>query len=136
MIQILTAYISTAIVFAVVDVVWISQVLRPYVFNRIESLIALNYPAAILFYLLYIIGIIIFAIYPTFGMENTTQAVQYALVWGALFGFFCYMTYELTNMAILRDWVWSMVVADVAWGTFVTAVSAAGGVYITRLLIG
>jgi uncharacterized membrane protein len=133
MLQIITAYISTAIVFAVVDIVWISQVLRPYIFNKIESLIALNFPAAILFYFLYIAGIIIFAVYPTLGMSDG-EAIRYALIWGALFGFFCYMTYDLTNMATLRDWAWSMVLVDVAWGTTVTAISALGGVYITRII--
>lgn len=134
MTHIITAFVSTALVFALIDVVWISQVARPYIFTKIESLLELNITAAVIFYLVYIGGIILFAVYP--ALNTAGNGFKYALVYGALFGFFCYATYDLTNMATLRDWSWSMVVLDVAWGTILTGASAALGYYITNSLLG
>jgi uncharacterized membrane protein len=71
-----------------------------------------NWPAAILFYLLYIAGILIFAVVPAVSKDSW----QHAMVYGALFGFFTYMTYELTNLALLKDWPLNIVVVDIIWG--------------------
>ena len=82
-----------------------------------------NWAAAIIFYLLFIVGIFIFCILPAVEKDSFTHALLY----GALFGFFTYATYDLTNLATLEGWPASIVPVDVAWGTgFVAAVSYAG----------
>jgi uncharacterized membrane protein len=60
---------------------------------------------------------------------------QSTLLYGALFGLFCYATFELTSMSLLRNWSWAVVVVDVSWGTFVTAVSATAGLLVANWLV-
>ena len=83
---------------------------------------------AILFYLLYVIGILVFVGAPA------TATWQSALLYGALFGLFCYATFELTSLSLLKHWTWPVVAVDVCWGTFVTAVSATIGLMLTNLI--
>ena len=66
---------------------------------------------------------IIFAVGPALKSEQWTSA----LLWGALFGLFAYGTYDLTNLATLRNWTLKVALLDMAWGTFVTAMAAAAG---------
>jgi uncharacterized membrane protein len=73
----------------------------------------INWPAAIIFYLVFLVGLVIFAVYP--AVEKGQW--QYALFYGALFGFFTYATYDLTNLATLRDWPLSVTIVDMIWGT-------------------
>ena len=80
---------------------------------------------AILFYLLYVVGILIF-------VSGNAATAQTTLLYGALFGFFCYMTFELTSMSLLKHWEWTVVVVDIAWGTFVTAVASTLGLMIAN----
>ena len=72
------------------------------------------------FYLLYALGASIFVIIPAISKQSWLYAVQY----GALFGLFCYMTYDLTNLAVIRDFPTRLAFIDMAWGSFVTALSA------------
>jgi uncharacterized membrane protein len=76
---------------------------------------------AILFYLLYGVGVLIFVNGAAPGNWHSNA------LYGALFGLFCYATFELTSMALLRHWEWSVVGVDIAWGAAMTAVSAALG---------
>lgn len=71
-----------------------------------------NWPVAIAFYLLFIVGLVIFVISP--ALKNSSWS--YALLYGALFGFFTYMTFDLTNWAVLKDWPWKIVIIDIVWG--------------------
>lgn len=89
-----------------------------------------NIPAAILFYALYVVGVVIFAVSPAFHAGSWRTAI----VLGALFGFFAYATYDTTNLATLRGWPIAMVVVDIAWGTFLTAISATAGFLATQRL--
>ena len=82
---------------------------------------------AILFYLLYVAGILIF-------VSGRASAPSSTLLYGALFGFFCYMTFELTSLSLLKHWTWAVVLLDVSWGTFVTAVSSTLGLMIANWL--
>ena len=82
---------------------------------------------AIAFYLLYVVGILIF-------VSANAATAQTTLLYGALFGFFCYMTFELTNMSLLKQWSWTVVVVDISWGTFVTAVSSTIGLLIANAI--
>jgi uncharacterized membrane protein len=79
------------------------------------------------FYLLYITGILVFAVRPGVAAGSW----QTALVMGALFGFFCYMTYDMTNYATLRVWSLKVTILDLIWGTFLTGTAAAIGTWVT-----
>jgi uncharacterized membrane protein len=126
------AYVATLIVFAIVDFVWLGFVAKDLYRNGIGHLMAPspNWPPAVAFYLLYIVGLVYFAVSPALGADAWTRA----LIDGALFGFFCYATYDLTNYATLKGWPLTIVVADLAWGAFVSAVAATAGFFIARVL--
>ena len=84
--------------------------------------------AAALFYLLYALGVVIFAVGPAFRLASWRTAIAY----GALFGFFAYMTYDLTNLATIRVWTVRLAVMDVIWGTFVSGLAGLLGYAIAR----
>lgn len=131
--QTVIAYVTTAVVFFAVDYVWLSQVATRFYFDRIGHLLMdkPNLAAAGLFYVFYVVGIVIFAVAPALRSESVATAVIY----GALFGFFTYATYDVTNFATLKNWPFVVVVVDVAWGTFLSALSAAFGYSLTRLIV-
>jgi uncharacterized membrane protein len=123
MLTALIGYFTTLVTFLAVDMVWLG-IMAPRYYRPIMGdlvLATVNLPAAIAFYVLYPIGLLIFAIYPALKSGSLTTA----LIHGALFGFFTYATYDLTNLATLRNWTWSLTAVDVAWGTMLAAVTAA-----------
>jgi len=130
--QLVVAYVTTALVFLAIDYVWLSQVATRFYFDRIGHLLMdkPNLAAAGLFYVLYVVGIVIFAVAPALRNESVATAIVY----GALFGFFTYATYDVTNFATLRNWPVAVVVVDVAWGTFLSALSASFGYVLTRMI--
>ena len=87
-----------------------------------------NTPVAALFYALYVAGVLVFAVLPALDAGQWSRA----LLHGALFGFFAYATYDLTNLATLKGWTPSVALLDLAWGTVVTGVSATAGCLVTR----
>ena len=126
------AYLATATLFLAVDALWLGVVARTFYVRQIGHLMA-DIPRlwiAGAFYAVYVIGILIFAVLPALSSGSW----QTALIYGALFGFFAYATYDLTNMATLRDWSVAMVVVDVAWGTALTGLSALSGYLVTAAL--
>lgn len=128
--KLVAAYLVFAAVFAVIDVVWIGTVAYEFYKQQLGDLMAdeVNIPAAVGFYLLYVLGALIFVVAPALKLE--TGGVSHALIYGALFGFFCYMTYDLTNLAVMKGFPTMMVYVDIAWGTFVTAACSAATVFI------
>ena len=128
----LTAYIATTIVFLVLDFVWLGYVAKSFYCEQLGPLMAdpINVPIAVGFYATYTLGIVIFAVSPALNAQNW----QTALIYGALFGFFAYATYDLTNMATIQGWPMKMSMVDMVWGTFLTATSATMGYYLTRIL--
>lgn len=129
MTRIIIAYIVTLLVFAAVDAVWLYNSADLLYRPILGPILAPEFrPApAIIFYLLYIAGLIYFAVAP--GLADGQWRT--ALVKGGLFGFFAYATYDLTNQATLVIWSTKITVADMIWGSFVSGVSAAGGCFIT-----
>lgn len=129
----LLAYIATLIVFGIVDFIWLGFVAKDLYRNGIGHLMAEspNWAAAVLFYLLFIGGLVYFAVGPALSAGEW----QRAAINGALFGFFCYATYDLTNLATLKGWPVSIVVADLLWGAFVSTVGATAGFFITRAIL-
>lgn len=117
-------YLLTVPVFFAIDMVWLGFAARTFYRSHLGPLLrpSVNWTAAVLFYLLYIAGILLFATLPALEDRSLPQAT----VMGGLFGFFAYATYDLTNLATLRDWPVKVVVVDILWGVVLTAsVSAA-----------
>ena len=90
-----------------------------------------NWYAAMIFYSIFIMGILFYGVFP--GLER--ESVQHALMYGALFGFFTYATYDLTNLATLKDWPVQMVIVDMLWGVFLSSSVSVAGFYIAKLVI-
>lgn len=134
MLQFIVSYLATAFVFLAIDYVWLTQVATRFYFDRIGHLLMdkPNMAAAAAFYLIYVVGIVIFAVMPALKSGSLTTA----LVFGALFGFFTYATYDVTNYATLKGWPLIVVIVDVAWGTVLSAVSASLGFVLTRMVLG
>jgi len=120
--QPLAAYIATALVFGALDAIWLTKVGPKLYRPEIGELLMDGWrPApALIFYALYILGIQIFAVQPALAAGRWQVAAQY----GALFGFFCYMTYDLTNQATMRVWSTKVTLMDIAWGTVATGIAA------------
>lgn len=111
-------YLISVPVFFIVDMLWLGVFAKDFYQSKLGHLLGeVNWTAAILFYLLFLIGLTFFA---TYGAV-TAGVWQKALVYGALFGFFTYMTYDLTNLATLKSWPVSVVVVDILWGTILGA---------------
>jgi len=128
------AYLSTGLVFLAIDAIWLTlsaqRLYRPLMGDMLLDSFRLV-PAA-LFYLVYVAGVVVFAIAPALASDRWTTA----LVLGAFLGLFAYSTYDLTNQATLRNWPITVTIADLCWGTFLTGLSATAGFWITRALAG
>lgn len=126
------AYVSTAVVFLALDAVWLGtmadRLYRPAMGSIMLERFALAPAAA--FYLIYIAGVVVFAVAPALQSCRWTAALGY----GAMLGLLAYATYDLTNQATLKDWSWTVTIADLCWGTFVTAVSAAAAARLTMAI--
>jgi len=118
----LGTYAVTLAIFFAIDLVWLGVVARTFYQRHIGHLLSpdVNWGAAILFYLVYIGGIVFFAVKPAFDDGSATSA----LVRGAVFGFMAYATYDLTNQATMKDWPVLVTVVDLAWGTVLTGAVA------------
>ena len=126
--QLFISYLLTTIVFFVIDLLWLGLIAKDLYDRILGNLLAeqVNWVAAIIFYLIFIIGIFVLAILP--AVEK--QSWQQALILGALFGFFTYATYDLTNLAVLKGWPIQIVFIDVAWGVVLTSLVSVSGYYI------
>jgi uncharacterized membrane protein len=115
-------YVITLVIFFAIDLVWLGTVAKDFYRQHIGHLMSadVNWGAALLFYAVYIAGIVFFAIKPAFEAGSAARA----LASGALFGFIAYATYDLTNQATMRDWPALVTVIDLAWGTVLTATVA------------
>lgn len=130
--QIVILYLSTTVIFLVLDAVMLTQVMRPlferHLGDALASPIRLGPAAA--FYLFYV-GVLVWLV--TAPALATGPSGRVALN-AALLGAAAYGTYEFTNYATLRAWSWQMVAVDLTWGTVLTAVAALGGLWVTRAL--
>jgi uncharacterized membrane protein len=132
--QLVKLYLLTLPVFAAVDLVWIGVLARNLYKDNLGHLLSptVNWTAAGAFYLLYIAGILYFAVVPALAAGTLSRA----LINGALFGFFTYTTYELTNMATLPAWPLKVVLLDTMWGVVLCATVATVSTLIGRWLVG
>ena len=117
------AFITTLVVFMCIDAVWLTQMASRLYQPTIGHLVAPepDLGAALVFYLLYILGMVVFTVRP----GDVEPSVWPAARRGALFGLVAYATYDLTNQATMKDWPWIVTVIDLAWGTFLTATATA-----------
>lgn len=119
------AYVATGIAFALIDSVWLRTMSEKLYKVEIGELLADRFRLgpAIVFYLLYILGMMIFAVGPALQNGNWKTALCY----GAAFGFMAYMTYDLTNFATLKVWSLKVTILDIVWGTVLTGLASAAG---------
>ena len=120
------------ITFFVIDFTWLGLVARNFYKAELGTLMKtdINWIAAIAFYLIFIFGILFFAVYPAIN----SNSIQKAFIYGALFGFIAYSTYDLTNLATLKDWPIKLTIIDILWGTILSASVATITFYISRHL--
>ena len=134
MITYVTAYAAAFVAFVAADMVWlglmVNRVYRPALGDILIP--GVNLPPAIIFYLLFPVGLLIFAVLPALKSESTAMALGY----GALFGFFTYATYDLSNYATLRNWTVQVTAIDMAWGTVLGAIAALVAYLVTAKVAG
>ncbi|WP_179380886.1 DUF2177 family protein [Jannaschia marina] len=128
--QILLLYAATLIVFAVLDAIMLSNVMKPLFEKHLGDLLRspINFGPAAVFYLFYIGGILYLVSLPALRDGSLLSAA----IGGAVLGAVAYGTYEFTSMSIMRGWSWQMVALDTTWGAILTSVSATAGVWAVR----
>jgi uncharacterized membrane protein len=123
-------YIAALVAFVAADMVWlgimVEKLYRPAIGDMLST--SVNLPAAVIFYLIFPVGLTIFAVFP--AAQN--QSVGNAAALGGFFGFFAYATYDLTNQATLRNWPMRLTVIDLAWGSTLAAFAATIGYLAAR----
>ncbi len=134
MLYYLKMYAVTFAVFFVIDIIWLGVVARSFYRQQLGHLMKdnVNWTAAIIFYALFIAGVLFFVLHPALQRESWT----YALWVGALFGLISYATYDLTNLATLKDWPLVMAVVDLVWGAVLAASTAVISFFIMQRLGG
>ena len=125
MIQFAVAYVGTALAMLVLDIIWLTQMVNRLYQPRIGELLAEkpSMPPAVVFYLLYVAGIVILAVMPALREGGWKRLLVHA----AVFGLVAYATYDLTNQATMKTWSTTITLVDMAWGTFITTVAASAG---------
>lgn len=121
----LKLYLCTLVAFFAVDMVWLGLIARGFYQKHLGFLLRTppNWTAAIVFYLLFVAGLLVFVVVPGLQAGSTKKV----LILGALFGLITYATYDLTNQATVKDWPWIVTVVDLVWGgVLATAVSYLG----------
>ena len=130
--KLIISYVLTFAVFFIIDIAWLGFVAKDIYKKYLGNLLSdnVNWAAAIVFYLLFVVGIFIFAIMPSVDKNS----LQSAIILGALFGFFTYATYDLTNLATLKDWSITIVFIDIIWGAVLTSIVSTAGFYIVQYM--
>ena len=122
-------YLATLMVIVPIDFLFLGTVARGLFTAEVGDMLGEVRPApAILFYLLYVAGILVFVSGQAAATWTSTP------LYGALFGLFCYATFELTALSLLKHWTWTVVAVDVSWGALVTAASSTLGLIIADRL--
>jgi uncharacterized membrane protein len=121
--RMLLTYAVSVPIFFVIDMIWLGVIARGFYRQALEPLLTpnINWTAAIVFYLLFLVGILVFALQP--GLEK--QSLLYTVKMAALFGLIAYATYDLTNLATLRNWPLTLSIVDMLWGSVLSASTAA-----------
>ncbi|SDC49863.1 Uncharacterized membrane protein [Pelagirhabdus alkalitolerans] len=128
----LIAYLVTFVVFFVIDIIWLGLVARTFYKEQIGFLMKAktNWTAAVIFYFIFIFGLVYFVIDPALQMESMSDA----LIRGLIFGLIAYSTYDLTNLATLDKWPLKVTIVDLIWGTTLGGLVSVVSYYITALI--
>ena len=134
MMRFVIGYVATLLTFCILDFVWLGWIAKGFYQSQIGGLLLAqpNWAAAIVFYLLYATGMQIFCVAPALEAASIGKAAMF----GALFGFFCYMTYDLSNLATLKEWATGLSALDIAWGSVVSAAASTAGYAAARSVAG
>jgi uncharacterized membrane protein len=118
----LKLYALTVPVFFAIDIIWLGLIAKGFYRRQLDFILSpqVNWTAAVVFYLIYIAGILFFAVRPALDHNSWRQAAAL----GALFGFFTYATYDLTNLATIKNWPMIIVIVDILWGVCLCGVVA------------
>ena len=120
-------YLATLFLIVPIDFLFLGLVAKGFFTSQVGDMLGtIKVAPAILFYALYVVGVLIFV------SGSADASWQSTLLYGALFGFFCYMTFDLTSISLLKHWTWPVVIVDVTWGSFVTAISSTLGLLIAN----
>ena len=127
-------YGITTVVFFLIDLVWIGVVAKDFYARTIGNLLrdAVLWPAALLFYFMYIGGIVLFVLAPAIRSGSGVRHVAWK---GGLLGLFAYGTFDLTALALLEGWPLIVTVVDMAWGAMLTAGTASGSLWVARTFL-
>ena len=122
--MVILQFLVVAAAFAIIDAIWL-KTMNPFYRRQIGDLLAdkPNLGYAVVFYVIYIAGIVFFALRPALDGGSWLSAVGY----GAALGTFAYATYDLTNAATLKTWPWQLIVVDILWGAALTALATLAG---------
>lgn len=132
--KIVVTYLLTTVVFFAIDMVWLGLIAKNLYAKYLGHYLSdeVNWLAAIIFYLLYIAAILVFVVFPAVEKQSLTHAILY----GAFFGLVAYATYDLTNLATMKNWPVAIVIIDLIWGTVLTASVATAGYFIATRVKG
>lgn len=132
MFKLLPAYITVIVVMFVLDLIWLSMLAEPLYQAGIGHLMAAkpNLIFASLFYIVYALGLMRFAVVPNIAANN----FKTTFVAAAIFGFFVYASYDLTNLALLKDWPLPLSLIDIIWGTLLSGISASVAKFVSNKL--
>jgi uncharacterized membrane protein len=123
-------YLTTLVVLMVLDYLFLGVLAKGFFVSHVGDMLGDVKPVpAVLFYLIYVVGVL------TFVSGGHAANWQTTLLYGALFGLFCYATFDLTCLALLRHWSWAVAALDVSWGAVVTAVSSTAGLFLANWLV-
>ena len=123
-------YLATLVVLIPVDFLFLGLVAKGFFTAQVGDMLGdIRLAPAILFYLLYVAGVVVFVSGPREAVWQST------LLYGALFGLFCYATFDLTSLSLLKHWTWPVAIVDVSWGSFVTALSSTVGLLIANQIV-
>ena len=127
----LKMYVVALVVFLLIDIVWLAVIAKNLYQKELGFIMSPkpNWGAAILFYLIFIVGLVFFVIHPAIEKDSWS----YALFAGILFGFVSYSTYDLTNLATLADWPIKITIIDLIWGSSLGGAVSTISFYILKL---
>lgn len=115
-------FLITFVVFMTIDLIWLGVVAKKLYNKYLGYIMAknINWIAAIVFYIIFIVGLLMFVIYP--ALEK--NSIQYLILYGMAYGFITYATYDLTNLATLKDWPIQITIIDLIWGTTLSTLTS------------
>lgn len=127
MIFYLKLYFATLLAFFVVDMIWLVGIARGFYKEHLGYLMSesVNWTAAIIFYLIFIVGVLFFVVLP--GLKE--DSIRTTIIRAILFGLITYATYDLTNLATVKDWPLVITLVDLVWGMVLTTIVSIAGFY-------